>query len=143
MISCASRSLTEVERRYSQTKKEALALVWACERFHLFLYGINFDLVTDHKALETIYSPWSKLSARIEPYNFKVKYVPWPVNIADSLSRRIQKEEVAETRNVAEEYIRFVAQKAAPRAVSIHVIERKSGADKELEDVGRCVATGD
>ena len=63
----ASRSLSDVERRYSQTEKEALAVVWGCERFHLYLYGLEeFTLVTDCKALEAIYSVKSKPSARIE-----------------------------------------------------------------------------
>ena len=48
-ICYASRSLTECERRYSQTEKEALALVWAWERYHAYIYGMRFDLVTDHK----------------------------------------------------------------------------------------------
>ena len=52
----ASRSLTDVEQRYSQTEKEALALVWACERFHQYIFGIHFVLETDHKPLEFIYS---------------------------------------------------------------------------------------
>ena len=63
----ASRSLSSVERRYSQMEKEALALVWACEHFNLYLYGLQtIDLVTDHEALKVIYSRGSKLSARIE-----------------------------------------------------------------------------
>ena len=57
----ASRSLTDVERRYSQTEREALSLVWACERFHVYLGGMEFTLVTDHKPLEIIYGKLKKL----------------------------------------------------------------------------------
>ena len=66
IIAYESRTLSQIERKYSQTEKEALALVWSCERFHLYLYGADFDLLTDHKALEFIFSPRSKPSARIE-----------------------------------------------------------------------------
>lgn len=38
-ICYVSRCLTDCERRYSQTEKEALALVWACERLHAYIYG--------------------------------------------------------------------------------------------------------
>ena len=59
-ISYASRNLTEVERRYSQTEKEALALVWACDRFNIYVYGRKFELETDHKPLECIFGRLSK-----------------------------------------------------------------------------------
>ena len=37
-ICYASRSLKECERKYSQTEKEALALIWACERYHAYTF---------------------------------------------------------------------------------------------------------
>ena len=70
----ASRSLISVDRRYSQTEKEALALGWACERFNLYLYGLQtFDLVTDHEALKVICSRGSKPSARIEGWVLRLQ----------------------------------------------------------------------
>ena len=56
VVAYAIRGLSAVERRYSQTEKEALAMLWACERFHVYLYGFEFELLTDHKLLEAIYS---------------------------------------------------------------------------------------
>ena len=55
VISYSSRSLSDTERRYSHTEKEALAIVWSCERFHTYLYGADFELMTDHKPLECIF----------------------------------------------------------------------------------------
>ena len=37
VLSYASRSLSDVERRYSQTEKEAFGLIWACEKFHPYI----------------------------------------------------------------------------------------------------------
>ena len=89
VICYASRSLSDVERQYSTTEKESIGLVWACERFHLYLYDMLFELVTDHKPLEAIYTPKSNRCARIErwvlrlqPYNFRVVYKPGSQNIA-------------------------------------------------------------
>ena len=65
-VAYVSRGLTDVERRYSQTEREGLALVWACERFKMYIFRGNFELETDHKPLEYIHSPKSKPSARLE-----------------------------------------------------------------------------
>lgn len=47
--------LTDVETRYSQVERETLAVVWACEKFHLYLVGSQFDIMMDNKAIELIY----------------------------------------------------------------------------------------
>ena len=148
IICYASRGLSAVERRYSQTEREALAIVWGCEKFHIYLYGTTFELWTDHKPLEFIYSACSKPSARIErwvlrlqPYSYSVKYLPGQMNIADSLSR-LTKSNEAQSRNVAEEYVRFVARTAVPQAMTGKEVEEESVADEKLENLRQCIETG-
>ena len=53
-IAFASRSLSETETRYAQIEKELLAAVFACKKFHDFVYGRKVIIETDHKPLITI-----------------------------------------------------------------------------------------
>ena len=138
----ASRSLSDVERRYSQTEKEALGVVWGFERFNLYLQGLeSFDLVTDHEPLKVIYSTRSKPSARIErwvlrlqPYNYRVRYVRSRENIADALSRLVRQEPTKVGRR-DNEYVRAVALQSVPVAMNIQEIEIASAEDSELQVV--------
>ena len=151
VVCYASRTLTNIEKRYSQTEKEALSLVWACERFHQYLFGLEFTLFTDHKPLEVIYGPKSRPSARIErwvlrlqPYKFIVKHIAGKDNIADVLSRLPTRatpdEKTSSTR--CDEYVRWVASTAAPVAVTIRDIERASVQDSELSQVHSAIQSG-
>jgi len=68
---------------------------WAIKHFHLYLYGANFTIVTDHKPLEGIFNkPHLKPPTRIErwmlglqQYTLKTRYEPGKFNPADYMSR--------------------------------------------------------
>ena len=41
VVAYASRTLNDVEARYSQIEREALGVRWGIEHFHLYLFGIK------------------------------------------------------------------------------------------------------
>jgi hypothetical protein len=105
-VAFASRVLTPAERKYSASEREALACVWACERWHFFLYGRRFTLVTDHQALKTLLTAGGighrplrlhRWCDRLYQYNFEVVYKPGSQNVvADTLSRCYEDTAVAD-----------------------------------------------
>ena len=53
-IGFSSRTLSAAEQKYSQIEKETLACVFGVKRFHSYLFGHRFTLITDHKPLLTL-----------------------------------------------------------------------------------------
>ena len=89
IVCVISRLLTETERRYSQAEKEALCVVWSCEKAAIWLIGSHFRIVVDNRAVMLIYSnAKSKPPARIErwalrltPFDFEIVYRPGVSNM--------------------------------------------------------------
>ena len=95
-IAFASKSLTDTETRYANIEREMLAVVFACERFHTYIYGKEITVQSDHKPLETIQlkniakAPprLQRMLLRIQPYQCTITYKPGKEMVfADFLSR--------------------------------------------------------
>ena len=96
LVYFASKALTKAQNGYVAIELESLAVAWAIEKFHHFLYGIHFILEMDQKLLEAILlkclnqaTPWLQwILIRTFPFQFTVCYIPEPTNqLADCLSR--------------------------------------------------------
>ena len=98
-IDNASKTLTDTQRRYSQIQKEALAVIFGLKKFHHFLYGRRFILVTDHKPLVALFGPTNAIPAMaanrlarwaltLSQYDYSVEYrATKDHGNADALSR--------------------------------------------------------
>ena len=152
IIAMASRALTSVEQRYSQTEREALAIAWGITHFKLYLYANTFKVITDHRPLETLFNnPHAKPSTRIErwlmkiqEYDFIVEYRPGKDNPADYFSRHPVRTPTksSQEEKVAEEHINFVTAHALPKTVSLEEVIDASKTDVIIQAAMRALHTG-
>ena len=115
VIAYASRSLQSNEKSYSVTEKEALGVIWSCTKaFRCYLLGPEFDVHTDHHALQWLNSlknPSGRLlrwTIKMSDYHYNIihvsgKSIPHvdalsraPVNLV-KLEKQIEFDELAST----------------------------------------------
>ena len=150
VIEFASRALTTTETHYSQTEREALAIVWACEHFHIYLFGAPFSVHTDHKPLVALFNnPRAQLSTRIErwvlrlqPYDLTIRYRPGADNPADYLSRHpVAQEPSSRSTTIAEEYVNYVVATSTPKAMTCEEVAEATAHDPTLSAVIDAIST--
>ena len=151
-VAYASRTLNAVERRYSQIEREALGITWGIERFQVYLYGIDFTVITDHKPLINIFKPnhkspsarMTKWLLRLQPYKFTVEYQPGTQNASDCLSRSPNQDNTCTNDTLssdAELYINYCAENSVPKAMTLEEIENESSKDELFQKIRQYIET--
>ena len=134
----ASKALTEAQKGYVVIEIESLAVAWAMEKFHHFLYASHFILETDQKPLEAILSKslnqatprLQRILIRTFPYHFTVHYIPGVTNqLADCLSRLGGQKD---TIKLPKLHVYQITQQLSARSDSLNQLRVSTQADDEL-----------
>ena len=98
-VAFASCSLSKCQKNYSQLDKEAFSIIFCLKRFHQFLYGRSFHIITDHKPLLQLLGEHKPVpvhtAARLQryslilaSYNYKLEFRSTKFHVdADCMSR--------------------------------------------------------
>jgi len=112
-VAYVSRALTPTEQSYAQIEKELLAIVFAMERFHTYVYGCKITIESDHRPLISILKKsltnaprrLQRMLLRLQNYDFELIFKPGTqVIIADTLSRAFLSHDIkSESQSFSEE----------------------------------------
>ena len=95
-----SRALSKAERNYAQIECEGLAVIFGVSKFHKYIYGQEFTIITDHKLLLGLFKEDHAISttgsAKVQRWalvlaSYHYKLVDKPsskISNADGLSRQ-------------------------------------------------------
>ena len=73
-IAYASCTLTKAKWNYFQIKKEGLAIVYAVKKFHQYVFGRQFTILTDYKPLPGTLSEDKGIPLMTASQNTKMGY---------------------------------------------------------------------
>ena len=83
-VAFASKTLTPTQSAYSNIERETLAIVNGVTKFHTYLFGKPFVIITDHKPLLMIHNKplksapprLQRLLVKIQGHDFQLVYRP-------------------------------------------------------------------
>ena len=148
-VAYASRTLTKSEIGYAQIECEGLALVFGVRRFHQYLYGRSFILVTDHRPLCKIFgskeSTPTMAAARMQrwaltlsAYQYTIEHIKGTSNqCADCMSRLPM---TKQSRDSAEKVHIVIQSEGLP--VTASQIAKESLRDSQLSIVMKAIQHG-
>ena len=150
-IEFASRKLSKSEVKYSQIDKEALAIVWAVRRFHYYLYGRAFELVTDHMPLTHIFNQnkgisemssnrLSRYALILMNYNYTIRYRNTKLHANCDMLSRLPRSGIEE--NESDEEAEVFAMNMDDSFIDARLIARETKKDPILNKVSMWVLDG-
>ncbi len=148
------RRLNEADTRYTQIEKECLAGVWACERFEMYLIGLDrFRLITDHKPLvplinkkdlDTVPIRCQRLLMGLMRFTVTAEYAPGKtLVVADTLSRSpVSGDTPSSTANEVTCYVDAVLASLPVSQSKLSQIEAATERDEHLQLVSKFIKHG-
>ena len=136
-----------MEKRYSQTEREALAVVWACEHFNIYISRAPFHVITDHQPLLGIWNKpnlplhLARWCLRLQPYALSLLYRPGKSNPADYMSRHPMNttKQSSREQKIADECVNVIANTSTPVAVTLTELKEATLKDRTLQTVSDIV----
>ncbi|KAM3961452.1 LOW QUALITY PROTEIN: uncharacterized protein ACR2FA_004568 [Aphomia sociella] len=144
-IAMGSRTLHVHERRYSQLDKEAASIMFGIKKFHNYLIGRSFIIVTDHKPLLGIFDPKKPMPGMLSPrltriaialsaHSYEITYRPGSqIGNADGLSRWPKPEPIPPEQDFGE--VLLMAEATLDFPFSAEEIAKQTKKDKILAQV--------
>lgn len=94
VIAYASRTLNELQKKYSTTEQECLAILWGIRKMRHYLEGYRFIVITHHYSLKWLHklqNPSGRMTRQaleLQQYDFTIEYRKRALNVvAYTLSR--------------------------------------------------------
>ena len=153
-VNVASRALNKTEREYDQLEREAVAMLFGCTRFKMFLQGCHFTHFIDPEPLKTMMEKAKREApARIEKTRLKlqgfdstIQLVKGKHNPADYLSRhplpyetcsKAERESYRDLQNHV-----FVIAHMLPEAITVTKVKQAIEADTVVKKVMQLLRAG-